>query len=55
MTKENTEELEKQLEVLKKSVIAHFGQIEVPNLGYVNNDNFEEYVTKLVALAGENP
>ena len=38
MTKEDTEELEKQFQVLKKFVMAHFGQIKVPNLGYVNND-----------------
>ena len=55
MTKENNGALEKQFDLLKKSVVKHFSRIQVPNLGYVNDDNVEEYVTKLLVQARENP
>jgi len=55
MTKENSGALEKQLDLLKKSVVKHFSRIQVPNFGYVNDDNVEEYVTKLLVQAREHP
>merc|ERR1719270_1369437 len=55
LTKENNEALEHQFDTLKKSVVTHFARIQVPNMGYVNNDNVEEYVTRLLDQARENP
>ena len=33
---------------MSKLVVKHFSQIQVSNLGHVNNENVEEYVTKLL-------
>jgi len=55
LTKENNGALEHQYDTLKKSVVTHFSRIQVPNLGYVNNDNVEEYVKRLLDQARENP
>jgi len=55
LTKENNVALEHQLDTLKKSVVTHFARIQAPNLGHVTNDNVEEYVTKLLEQARENP
>jgi len=55
LTKENNVALEHQFDTLKKSVVTHFARIQVPNMGYVNNDNVEEYVTRLLDQARENP
>ena len=39
---------------MSKLVVKHFSQIQVSNLGHVNNENVEEYVTKLLEQTQED-
>lgn len=55
LTKENNEALEKQYEGLQKLVLNHLSHVHVPNFGTVNQDNIEEYVTKLLDAIDGNP
>ena len=40
---------------MSKLVVKHFSKIQVSNLGHVNNENVEEYVTKLLEQTQEDP
>ena len=53
-TKENTEALEKQYQGLQKLVLTHLSHIQVPNFGSVNEDNIEEFVSKLLEVIKTN-
>ena len=55
LTKENNEALEKQYDGLQKLVLNHLSHVHVPNFGTVNQDNIEEYVTKLLDAIDGNP
>ena len=55
LTKENNEALEKQYDGLQKLVLNHLSHVHVPNVGTVNQDNIEEYVTKLLDAIDGNP
>lgn len=55
LTKENNEALEKQYDGLQKLVLNHLSHVHVPNFGIVNQDNIEEYVTKLLDAIDGNP
>ena len=44
-----------KFEAMSKLVVKHFSQIQVSNVGHVNNENVEEYVTKLLEQTQEDP
>ena len=55
LTKENNDALEKQYDGLQKLVLNHLSHVHVPNFGIVNQDNIDEYVTKLLDAIDGNP
>ena len=54
LTNENNEALEHQFNSFKQLILTHFADLKLPNFGPVNDDNIEDFVTKLLEQSKEN-